>query len=735
MGPPRTANNLGKGWSGIPERKTGLLNGELSFISRWARIMMAECVQVIGIDEKYCVNCHQCIAVCPVKVCSDGSGEVVKFDNSLCIGCGRCIEACIRSHGGDAAKSARYPIDDANSFGEALGGKEIVALIAPSAQSNYKVDRLISSLKRLGVKAVYDVSLGAEITVAAYRKAIAEGRLKTPVIAQPCPAIVTYIELHHPELIDYLATIGSPVHNLAVYVRTLHPDAELAFISPCLAKRREFQKSGAVEYNVTFQSLSRLLAERGIDPEALEGSSFDGVVAAGIASNFSTPGGLKESYLHQAPEASPSSISKIEGPLVYQRYMDDLARAIKEGRSDLPLLVDVLSCEKGCNMGAGCINHEKTIDEIEHAVALRSERGVADAGNEERLLAFLADVLQNCDFSYTYYQDLSHKNHMKMPSERELQKIYEDMYKLEEKDFRNCAACGYNSCHSMAVAIFNGLNKVENCHLYQEKELRKEQQILSELVEESIELNLQLEQEIAERKQQEQLLVQNSKLAAMGEMIGMIAHQWRQPLSSISTISGNLKVLLDLEMYEKEDFVKQLQEINNHAQYLSKTINDFRHFFKPDNPKEMVMMDHIIDSTLGIIGRSMEYKNITIIKECEFEQSISTYPRELMQVFLNLLKNATDILIDKSIERPRVVIRGYEKDGYQVVEVIDNAGGIPEDIIDRIYDPYFSTKGSAKGTGLGLYMSKTIIEEHCRGRIRATNLEQGACFIVELPLQ
>lgn len=696
---------------------------------------MAECVQVIGIDEKYCVNCHQCIAVCPVKVCSDGSGEVVKFDNSLCIGCGRCIEACIRSHGGDAAKSARYPIDDSKSFAEDLGDKEIVALIAPSAQSNFRIDRLISSLKLLGVKAVYDVSLGAEITVAAYRKALAGGELKTPVIAQPCPAVVTYIELHHPELIDYLAPIGSPVHNLAVYVKTLHPDAELVFISPCLAKRREFQKSRAVKYNVTFQSLSRLLAERGIDPEALAGGSFDGPVAAGIAANFSTPGGLKESFLHQAPEASPSSISRIEGSIVYQRYLDDLARAIKEGRPDLPLLVDVLSCEKGCNMGAGCINHEKTIDEIERSVALRSEQGAEDAVNEERLRAFLADVLQSCDFSYTCYQDLSHKNYMKIPSDQELNKIYEDMYKIEEKDFRNCAACGYNSCHSMAVAIYNGLNKVENCHLYQEKELRKEQQILSEMVEESIELNLQLEQEIAERKQQEQLLVQNSKLAAMGEMIGMIAHQWRQPLSSISTISGNLKVLLDLEMFEKEDFVKQLQEINNHAQYLSKTINDFRHFFKPDNPKEMVMMDHIIDSTLGIIGRSMEYKNITIVKECEFEKSISTYPRELMQVFLNLLKNATDILIDKNIEHPQVVIRGYEKDGYQVVEVIDNAGGIPEDIIDRIYDPYFSTKGSAKGTGLGLYMSKTIIEEHCQGRIRAANLEQGACFTVELPLQ
>jgi len=308
------------------------------------------------------------------------------------------------------------------------------------------------------------------------------------------------------------------------------------------------------------------------------------------------------------------------------------------------------------------------------------------------------------------------------------------MQKTEPKDFRNCAACGYNSCYHMAIAIFNGLNKGENCHLYQEKELRLEQDILNEMVEELAQLNEQLQTEFNERKHQEQLLVQNSKLAAMGEMIGMIAHQWRQPLSSISTLAGNLQVYLDLDMFNKDLFIELLNDINNHAQYLSNTINDFRHFFKPDNPQDMVVMNRVIEDTLNIIGKSLEYKNIALIKEYSFSIPILTYPNELTQVFLNLIKNASDAFVDKGVVKPQVTILGIETNDYVEVKVYDNAGGIPEDIIDKIFDPYFSTKGPGIGTGLGLYISRTIVQEHCRGQLWARNTEEGACFTIKLPL-
>ncbi len=696
---------------------------------------MGNLIEVVGIREEYCINCHQCIAVCPAKVCSDGSGEVVKFNNHLCIGCGRCIEACIKSHRGVAEdKIGRFPIDDTESFLSDLETNEIVALVAPSAQSNFDLKKLITALKVLGLKEVYDVSLGAEITVACYHEAIVSGKAKLPIISQPCPAVVKYIEFYHPLLIEHLAPSGSPVHNLAVYVRSLHPDAKLAFISPCLAKRREFQDSGIIQYNVIYQSLERILAERNINVSLLENSEFSNAVPAGIATNFCLPGGLKEAYLYRYPETPASSITKIEGHIVYGKYLKDLEKAIKKGDTGLPLMVDILSCEKGCNMGAGCINQAKSIDEIEQTVAQRSEQAIEREKNDPQLLSFLADVIQRLDFSYPYYQNLSWHNDIKKPSKSDLTQIYRDMHKFEEKDFRNCAACGYNSCYYMAIAIFNGLNKAENCHLYQEKELLREHGILNNMVDELEALNIQLEEEFTERKQQEQLLVQNSKLAAMGEMIGMIAHQWRQPLSSISTLAGNLKVYLELDMFEKEQFISLLEEINHHSQYLSNTINDFRHFFKPDNPQDMALIDNVIEATMGIIGKSLEYKNVSLVKEYGFKEEILTYPNELMQVFLNILKNATDAFVDKEIIQPVIKIQGYESEGYQVVEIQDNAGGIPEEILDRIFDPYFSTKGPGIGTGLGLYMSKTIIEEHCGGRLLAKNKDTGACFTIYLPL-
>lgn len=443
---------------------------------------MENLIEIIGIKEENCTNCHQCIAVCPVKVCSNGSGDVIKFNNSLCIGCGRCIEACIKSHGGNMVKSARFAIDDALLFEADLPTHDIVALVAPSATGNFPIKKFISALKRLGLTKVYDVSLGAEITVACYHEAIVNNKVKTPLLATPCPAVVSYIQLNHPKLIEHLAPVGSPVYNLAVYVRSLHPDARLAFISPCLAKRREFQDSGIINYNVTFQSIQKTFNEKSIRVNEMPDKEFDNVVSVGIAANFSTPGGLKESYIHHYPDTQASSIARVEGPLVFDKYLRKLERSIEKGNNTLPLVVDILSCEKGCNMGVGCI--EKHIDEVEYAVAVRAEQGIEYDRGSKQLDKFLAGLLKQYNFDYRKYRDLSHLNRLKIPMESELQSIYTEMHKVEERDFRNCAACGYNSCFHMAVAVFNNLNKVENCHLYQEKQLRIEQQALMNIHEE-----------------------------------------------------------------------------------------------------------------------------------------------------------------------------------------------------------------------------------------------------------
>jgi len=436
-------------------------------------------VEIIRIKEENCTNCHQCIAVCPIKICNNGSGEVVKFDNDLCIGCGRCVEVCIKSHGGIVEKSARSIIDDTPRFLQNLAHREIVALVAPSATSNFKLGKLLAALRTLGIQYVYDVSLGAEITVALYHQAIESHSVNLPLIASPCPAIVKYIQLKHPDLLGNLAPIGSPVHNMAVYVKSLHPGAELLFISPCLEKTREIRNQGLIKYNVLFQSLQNVFTEWGIDLDELTEEEFDNVVPAGIATNFSTPGGLKESYLYHYPDTRASSIYRVEGARVFDRYLRELEKSIQRGGDHLPLIVDVLSCGKGCNAGVGCIN--KSIQAIEYEVAARAERSVSDPAANHELDQFLDASINRLDFSIGKYADLSYLHHFDIPDDREMEEIYKRMLKMEEKDFRNCAACGYNSCYYMAVAIHNGLNKVQNCHLYQEKVLRQDQQAIQHM--------------------------------------------------------------------------------------------------------------------------------------------------------------------------------------------------------------------------------------------------------------
>lgn len=433
--------------------------------------------RIIGINENNCTNCHQCIAVCPVKICNNGSGSVVKFNNEVCIGCGRCVGTCIKSHGGIADKAARFVIDDSRQFVEDLHRKDLVALVAPSAQCNFDLAKMISALRQLGIKYVYDVSLGAELTVALYHRAVETGSAKLPLISTACPAIVRYIQLMHPRLIGNLAPIGSPVHNLAVYVKALHPEAEMVLVSPCMEKTNEIRIHNLVSYNVLYQSLQKIFDKEGINLELLPDGEFDNCVPAGIATNFSIPGGLKESYLYHYPDTPASSIARVEGPVVFDSYLSNLEKSITREDSYLPIIIDVLSCEKGCNAGVGCV-HNSVRWEMEYMVAARSEQSINDPITNQRLNEFIAETIDKHDFSIPCYEDLSSLAEIDMPNEAELKDIYEKMLKFEEKDFRNCAACGYNSCYLMAVAIYNGLNKVQNCHLYQEKELRREQQAI-----------------------------------------------------------------------------------------------------------------------------------------------------------------------------------------------------------------------------------------------------------------
>jgi len=249
-------------------------------------------------------------------------------------------------------------------------------------------------------------------------------------------------------------------------------------------------------------------------------------------------------------------------------------------------------------------------------------------------------------------------------------------------------------------------------------------------------------QDITEKKlqdikiqQKDKQMLHQSRLAQMGEMMSMIAHQWRQPLNAISLTSSNLQLKCIMDEMDKDFFNKELQFIDEYSQHLSTTIDDFRSFFKENKEKEVTTLIHIVNDILNIVRISIENKNIKIITDLKCHLNFKTYSNELKQVVLNLIKNAEDALLENKIDNPVITIQTICNADCQnqILIIKDNAGGINEDIIEKVFDPYFSTKKDKDGTGLGLYMSKTIIEEHCGGKLTVSNDRDGAVFSVVLP--
>jgi PAS domain S-box-containing protein len=261
------------------------------------------------------------------------------------------------------------------------------------------------------------------------------------------------------------------------------------------------------------------------------------------------------------------------------------------------------------------------------------------------------------------------------------------------------------------------------------KKLEEEKEVAKNEIEQlNQSLGSRIKLEVDNNRKKDQLMLQQSRLAQMGEMISMIAHQWRQPLAAISATSATIELKASINKLDKDDIQQKAHAISDYSQHLSRTIDDFRGFFKPNKEKTETTYDEIIDSVLQIMEASLKNKNIHLIMNLNCHDIFSTYPGEIKQVILNLITNAEEALLEAIVEDPYITIETYVKEDQYILEVSDNAGGIAEKNIEYIFDPYFSTKKAKDGTGLGLYMSKMIIEDHCDGKLSVSNNENGAVF-------
>lgn len=438
--------------------------------------------KIIDVKKEKCQNCHACISVCPSKFCNDGSGEYVKINHDLCIGCGQCIKAC--------TWGARVVVDDTPAFiADMQRGVPMVAVVAPAVAASFPDTYLNLNgwLKNHGVKASFDVSFGAELTIKSYLDHVQKNNPRT-VIAQPCPAIVNYVELYRPELLDFLAPADSPMLHTIKMIKEFYPkynDCKVVVLSPCIAKKREFEATGFGDYNVTFSELKEYFKQSGIHLEKYPRVDYDNPPAE-RAVLFSTPGGLLETADRWLPGIR-SKIRKIEGPHTIYEYLDHLHSDVVRGKA--PLVVDCLNCEKGCNGGTGTGCHDYSTDYLEDLISKRKEemqKRYLSSQETALVLSNQMDEVEKDDIIHEkitrlidkywkpglygrQYQNRSNHHLITNISKRDLDDIYKQMLKDCPEDHKNCASCGYGNCKDMAVAIYNGLNKPENCHHYQAK--------------------------------------------------------------------------------------------------------------------------------------------------------------------------------------------------------------------------------------------------------------------------
>jgi C4-dicarboxylate-specific signal transduction histidine kinase len=270
--------------------------------------------------------------------------------------------------------------------------------------------------------------------------------------------------------------------------------------------------------------------------------------------------------------------------------------------------------------------------------------------------------------------------------------------------------------------------------------------ILKQKKKELYQLNKNLQtkviEEVEKNKQIQERLFKSDKLASMGEMISNIAHQWRQPLSVISTIATGVKLQKEINNLNDEELLKDMELINRNAQYLSKTIDDFRNFIRGDKTIEKYNLSNTIDNFIHIIEPSIKSHNINMILELNNDIFINGNPNELIQCLINLFNNSKDALIETKQENCLFIINTKTDNNIVNITIKDNAGGIPSSIISKIYEPYFTTKHKSQGTGLGLHMTYKLITEGMNGKIEVSNKEfeydntkyYGAEFIISIEI-
>lgn len=438
-------------------------------------------------NEK-CVGCNKCIRSCPVLTANVAEEGKINVNEEMCIQCGACFDNCMHE--------ARDFEDDTAAFlADLKAGKRYSVIVAPAFIANYPKEykKIYGYLKSLGVAHIYSVSFGADITTWAYISYLKETG-KTGLISQPCPAVVNYIEKYQPELLPMLVPLHSPMMAEAVYLKKYKKtEEELVFLSPCIAKRlevRDANTEGYVKYNVTFKKLMEAIgtAYRNAT-EADEESSY------GLGARYPKPGGLKECVHFFL--GNQTAVLQVEGEAEAYKFLKEYA----ERKDNLPFMVDILNCQKGCIRGTATdakiddIDVELAINEMNKLVTNEEKPAKANRKNPwnsalslEKRWGYFCEQFKELDLKDFARAYSDRKVQVLTPSDRELEDIYVQLHKTTPQSRHiDCSCCGYATCKEMAYAIYNGVNRRENCIHYIKSLAEKEKEEIETIHRENVE--------------------------------------------------------------------------------------------------------------------------------------------------------------------------------------------------------------------------------------------------------
>ncbi len=515
---------------------------------------------LIFTNEK-CIGCNKCIHVCScmganIFTVKNGKNRI-EVDEKKCIACGACIDAC--------EHNAREFKDDTNHFFNDLKrGANISVLVAPALKANYPdiYKNILGALKKMGVNHIISVSFGADITTWGYLNYIKEYDFKGG-ISQPCPAVVGYIERYLPKLIPKLFPVQSPLMCAAIYVKKyMGIKDKLAFISPCIAKKMEIDdpnNENYVNYNVTFSHLIDYMKKHNI-----KGEEYTDEIEYGLGSIYPLPGGLKQNV--QWFLGDDIFIRQMEGEKRMYHYLEQNEYNIANNRVKY-LFVDALNCESGCIYGTGIesskLNNDNNLSSLIDIKEQSKKNGIRSAWSKKLKPAQRLKRLNkqfsklNLNDFIRKYTDYSKQCQYHIPNDTELNRIFLDMGKEKEERKINCSCCGYETCHDMAVAIYNHFSHKNNCIYYIKKQVEEEQL-----------KTLQQAEDI--KKQKEELLYAvekiNDEFSGLYVSVDQMSKENDANAEETSGISGEMQAVSNFCKNLENSIVEisnLLQELNN----------------------------------------------------------------------------------------------------------------------------------------------------------------------------